>query len=329
MAEIYKDQTSPIKTKIFWGGEIVNADNDYVTATVYDITEDNTINPSVDPNVSIFTSIATKVETDDGTYQIILPFQQVRRNRKFKIVWNYEISGEDASHIYYIDVVTPYANLADVWDDLNFGTDASDPNYKTYHEVQMAEKYARKLIEAFTAQFFYAYDDTQIVYGYGADILPLPFRVLELHELYENDVLLIDNINNVNNWIYSAQISESGFGIRVNRQNFVDNTVYTANGLVPPTIYDIDYRGAFKKDFRYAVQGRFGWSSVPDNVEEACIILIKQFFEKDTAWRNKYVKNISAFDWQFEYMEDAHRGTGNLYADQLLLPYVITGMVAF
>ena len=80
---------------------------------------------------------------------------------------------------------------------------------------------------------------------------------------------------------------------------------------------------------RYAVQGRFGWSSVPDNVEEACIILIKQFFEKDTQWRNKYVKEINAFDYKFSYMEDAHRGTGNLYADQLLLPYVITGMVAF
>jgi len=329
MAEIYKDQTAPIKTKIFWAGEIVNADNDQVTAKIYDITEDNTVNPTIDPNTILLTLSATKIETDDGTYQVVIPLSYCRRNRKFKIVWEYEIDGNEASHSYYTDVVTPYANLADVWDDLNLGTDQSDPNYKTYHEIQMAEKYARKLIESFTAQFFYEYDDTQIVYGHGSDILPLPFRITEIHELYENDVLLVDNINEVNNWLYSPQISESGFGVRVNRQNLIDNTVYTANGLVPPTINDLDYRGAFKKDARYTVQGRFGWTSVPDNVEEACIILIKQFFEKDTAWRNKYVKNISAFDWQFEYMEDAHRGTGNLYADQLLLPYVITGMVAF
>lgn len=327
MAEIYIDQTAPIKTKIFWAGEIVDADDD-VTATIYDITEDSTINPTVDPNTAILTLTATKLETDIGTYQVVIPFNYVRRNRKFKIVWSYEIDGNEASHIYYTDVVTPYANLADVWEDLNLGTDSSDPNYKTYHEVQMAEKYARKLIEGFTAQFFYLYDDTQIVYGYGSDILPLPFRIHELHELYENDVLLVDNVNEVNNWLYNPIISESRFGIRVSRQDLVDNTIYTANGLVPPTIND-GYYGAFKKDYRYAVQGRFGWPSVPDNVEEACIILIQQFFEKDTAWRNKYVKNISAFDWQFEFMEDAHRGTGNLYADQLLLPYVITGMVAF
>jgi hypothetical protein len=328
MAEIYVDQTAPIKTKIFWGGEITDADGS-VTATIYDITEDNTVNPTVDPNVAITTITATKLETDAGTYQIVIPFQYCRRNRKFKIIWSYTVGGTSASHSYYIDVVTPYANMADIWEDLNLGTDPSDPNYKTYHEIQMAEKYARKLIESFTAQFFYLYDERQVVYGSGSDILPLPFKIYQIHELYENDVLLIDNINEVNNWMYTPIISESTYGIRVNRQSLMDNLIYSSNGLIPPSYMDYSPGGAFQKDYRYAVQGRFGWSSVPDNVEEACIILIKQFFEKDTSWRNKYVKNISAFDWKFEYMEDAHRGTGNLYADQLLLPYVITGMVAF
>ena len=328
MAEIYIDQTSPIKTKIFWGGQIIDADG-IVTATVYDITEDATVNPTVDPEVAIVTLTAEKLETDAGTYQVVIPIQYCRRNRKFKVVWEYEVGGVEGSHSYYTDVVTPYANMSDIWEDLNLGTDPSDPNYKTYHEVQMAEKYARKLIEGFTAQSFYLYDDTQIVYGHGADILPLPFKLYEIHELYENDVLLYDAINDVNNWMYVPQVSESGFGIRINRQNLLDNTIYTANGMVPPTINDYNYRGAFKKDARYSVQGRFGWSSVPDNIEEACIVLIGQFFEKDTAWRNKYVKGINTFDYKFEYMEDAHRGTGNLYADQLLLPYVITGMVAF
>jgi hypothetical protein len=329
MAEIYINQTSPIKTKIFWGGEIVDADDDIVTARVYDITEDGTISPTISPSTVIVTLNATKLETDIGTYQIIIPFQYCNRNRKFKIVWSYEVGGVEASHVYYTDVVTPYANMADVLEDLNIGTDPSDPNYRTYHELQMAEKYARKLIESYTAQFFYLYDDTQTVYGHGADILPLPFRIYEIHELYENDVLLTDNINEVSNWAYTPIISESNFGIRVNRQSIMDNTVYTANGMVPPSINDYDYRGAFKKEYRYTISGRFGWSSVPDNVEEACIILIQQFFDKDTAWRNKYVKSISAFDWKFDYTDEAYRGTGNLYADQLLLPYVINGMVAF
>ena len=257
----------------------------------------------------------------------VLPLDLCRRNRKFKIEWQYEVDGNEGSHTYFTNVVTPYANISDIIDDLNFGTDVSEPNYKTYHELQMAEKYARKLIEIYTNQVFYLYDDTQIVYGSGSDILPMPFKMYEIHELYENDVLLVDNINNINNWIHTPIISESGFGIRVNRQQVSDGMVYTANGLVPPTVNDYGYSGAFKNDSRYSVQGRFGWSSVPDNVEEACIILIKQFFDQDRAWKDKYVKNISTFDWKFEFMEDAHRGTGNLYADRLLLPYVINGIM--
>jgi len=329
MAEIYVNQTSPIKTKIFWGGEIVDADNNLVTARVYDITEDGTISPTISPSTIIVTLTATKLETDIGTYQVIIPFQYCDRNRKFKIVWSYQVGGVSASHVYYTDVVTPYANMADVLEDLNIGTDPSDPNYRTYHELQMAEKYARKLIESYTEQSFFLYDDTQIVYGHGSDILPLPFRIYEMHKLYENDVLLVDNIEEVNNWIYTPIVSESNFGIRVNRQSTIDNVVYSANGLVPPSINEYGYHGAFKRDYRYTISGRFGWSSVPDNVEEACIVLIQQFFDKDTAWRNKYVKNVSAFDWKFEYMESAHTGTGNLYADQLLAPYVVNGMVAF
>ena len=84
MAEIYKDQTAPIKTKIFWAGEITDVDNDYITAVIYDITEDNTLNPTVDPNTPLLELEATKLETDAGTYQIVIPFEYCRRNRKFK-----------------------------------------------------------------------------------------------------------------------------------------------------------------------------------------------------------------------------------------------------
>ena len=129
MAEIYKDQTAPIKTKIFWAGEITNPDSS-VHGTVFDITEDATLNPAIDPNIPLFTLLADKIETDNGTYQIVIPIEYCRRNRKFKIVWTYQIGGIEASHTYYTDVVTPYANLSDVWDDLNLGTDPSDPNYK-------------------------------------------------------------------------------------------------------------------------------------------------------------------------------------------------------
>ena len=326
MAEIYIDQTAPIKTKIFWGGEITNADNDNVIATVYDITEDVLASPAVDPEIAVYTASATKSETDAGTYQIILPIFLVQRTKKFKVVWRYFINTDEGSHSTYIDVVTPYASMFDIMDDLGIGTDPGDANYKTYHELQMAEKWARKVIENYTGQEFYLYDDVHIVYGDGSDSLRLPFKINQLHELYESDILLVDNINEINNWNYTTQISESGFGIRINRAGMLDNTVYTANGMIPPSIND-SYNGVFKKDYVYRVQGRYGWDFIPDEVEEATIQLIKDYFSKDRVWRNKYVHSVQSFDWHFEYNNESYRGTGNVYADQILLPYVLTQMV--
>lgn len=326
MAEIYIDQTAPIKTKIFWGGEIANADDDLVTAEVYDITEDALLSPAIEPNSVVHTATASKSEVDAGTYQIILPLALVKRTRKFKIVWSYEINGDEGSHISYMDVVTPYASMFDIMDDLNIGTDPGDANYKSYHELQMAEKWARKVIENYTGQSFYLYDDVHIVYGDGSDSLRLPFKINQLHELYESDILLVDNINDINNWSYDTQISESGFGIRINRASMLDNTVYVANGMVPPSIND-SWNGVFKKDYTYRVQGRYGWDFVPDEVEEATIQLIKDYFSKDRVWRNKYVHSVQSFDWHFEYNTAAYIGTGNIYVDQILLPYVLTQMV--
>jgi hypothetical protein len=327
MAEIYVNSNTPIKTKIYWEGELVIPDGN-VTAAVYDITEDPAITPAILPTTVLTTLTATAVETDTGTYQVVLPFSYSVRNRKFKLVWSYVVSSVSGTHITYVDVATPYINLNEHIDSLNLGSDPSDPNYKTYNDIRVAERYARKIIEDYTGQEFYLYDDTEVVYGNNSDILPLPYKINSIYQLYSNDILFIDNTTNpaTNNWTYTPIISETGFGIRVDRTGLIDNTVYVANGMVPPTIND-NINGAFAKNVRYKVIGKYGWDLVPSNVQQACVELMKDYFSKDNIWKNKYVKNIQTFDWQFEYSGDAYRGTGNAYVDQLLNPYVINGMV--
>lgn len=326
MAEVYVNSNSPASTKIIFGGEIINADGDYVMATVYDITEDPAISDPIDPEQPLFSLEATKIETDNGSYKINIPFSVTNRPKKLKVNWGYEVDGDEHQHYSYVDVVQPYCNLAEAIEDLNFGTDPSDPNYKTYHELVMAEKYARKLIEDYTGQTFSLYDDVHIVYGSGSDILPLPYKLDTLHELYANDILLVNNLTDTNNWNRTVQISETGFGLRVNRASQLDNSVYTANGMVPPTISDLS-GGSFIKDYAYKVQGKYGWKHVPDAVEEACIHLMGHFFDKDRAWKDQYIKSISTFDWKFDYLSNVNDGTGCAYADKVLSQYVLNQMV--
>lgn len=326
MAEVYKNSSAPASTKIFWGGTIVDADSD-VLVDIYDITQDPAIVPSISPLVPVEEDlVAYKSEVDYGSYQINIPYALTSRNKNLKLIWKYSVDSNEILHETFVDVVTPYASLAEVVQDLGLGTDQSDPMYKSYHELIMAEKFARKVIENYTGQRFYLYDGTETVIGSGSDILPLPFKIDRVHELYANDILLIDNINSTNNWMFAPIVSETGFGLRVDRANSLDNSVYTANGMVPPSIND-SYNGAFIKDVKYRVQGKFGWAEVPDNVEQAAIQLIGDYFSKDRIWTNKYLKTIKTFDWQFEYGSDAYKGTGNAYADQLLYPYVINSMV--
>jgi len=321
MAEVYIESNFPVKTKIFYAGEIMDADGS-VTAEIYDITEDPAILPAINPATLITQLVATKSDQDAGTYQITFPFSLTTRARKFRLKWRYAVGTELVNHYSTVDVVRPYVDLADAMEDLGFGTDSSDPNTKSYHELIMAEKWARKTIENYTGQNFYLYNDLHIVYGDNSDSLRLPYKINELHELYENDILLVDTINNINNWNYDTQISESGYGVRINRADMLDNTVYTANGMVPPSIYESS--SVFRQGNRYQVYARFGYDNVPDDVELACIELMKDYFSKDLTWRNKYIKKISTFDWDFEYSGGVSSGTGNLYADQLLADYVVS-----
>jgi hypothetical protein len=323
--EILVGSNSPITHKVFWQGQLTDADGT-VGVKVYDITEDPSVTPAINPGVIQTTLTAVKSEVDAGTYSVYLPYEFTKRQRELRFVWTYAVNMQAASIEHKVYVQTPYTDLSQAVDALGLGSDYSDPNTKSYFELCNAERYARKVIEAYTGQQFYLYDDVQTVYGADSDVLPLPYKIAEIHELYQNDVLLVDKLNNINNWNYDTIISESGFGIRVNRATMLDNTVYIANGMVPPTINDT-WGGSFSNGSTYRVQGRFGWEEVPDEVDLACIELMRDYFSKDKVWRNKYMKSIKTFDWQFEYNSGTYSGTGNVFADQLLSTYVINKMV--
>jgi len=328
MAEIYINTNSPITHRVFWQGEVTAADA-VPTVKVYDVTSDVTISPAISPSTLLSTITSSASETDAGSYYVSLPLNLTQRQRKFKLSWEYQVGGNAVIHTSYVDVVTPYTNIYEAMNELNFGVDPSDPNYKTYEDVRRAERFARKIIEDYTGQDFFTYDDVEVVFGNDSDILPLPYRIVDIHKLYHNDILLVDNLASpaVNNWLYEPMISETNFGIRIDRTGLLDNTVYIANGMVPPSINDTYDGMAFGRYVRYRVEGRYGWEEVPNNVQLACVELMKDYFAKDTVWRNKYVKNIQTFDWQFEYAGDAYSGTGNQLADKLLNPYVLTQMV--
>ena len=270
MAEILLNSQSPVTHQVFWNGDITTADS-LPIVKLFDVTNDPAISPTLNPSTVLATLYSVADENNPGTYVVYIPYQYTNRNRTLRLQWEYNVGGTAVTRSDEVYVVTPYVDFNHV-QDLGFSTDSSDPNYKSYKELVRAEKYARKQIEQYTGQNFYLYDDLYVIYGYGSDVLPLPAKIHELHELYANDDLLIDNIEGISNLSYNVIIAESGYGIRIDRSSIVDNTVYTANGMIPPSIYD--YSGVFKSNVPYKIQGRFGWEKVPDEVELAAVELM-------------------------------------------------------
>lgn len=325
--ELSIGSTHSVKHKVYWRGEPTDADSNPLV-TVYDITEDPTANPPINPNVALYSNLPSqKVETDVGVYEIFLPSNATYKSRDLKLSWNYTVGGVGQTRTHKLYVIQPYIDIEQSIEALEIGEDPSDPNYKSYDELRAAERYARNQIEGYTGQKFYLYDDVVSAYGSHSDTLGLSSKLYQLNKLYVNDLLLIDNLASptVNNWNYDIDVVETGFGIRLNRATMLDNTVYTANGMVPPTIHDGS--GLFVSGNRYTVHGTYGWPEVPREVEFATIELMKDFFSKDNVWRNKYIGELSTFDWNFKYVSGAHSGTGNLYADTLLADFVLSKMV--
>lgn len=321
MAEVLKNSNSPVYHQVFWKGSVQDADSNPVVK-VYDITDDP-FNDQPSSEYYLTDIVSEKDETNVGLYVTYLPLIYTSNNGTLRLKWTYQVDGEDVEYSHDVFITTPYTDLYQACGCLGISTDPSDPKYKSYREIAAAERYARKRIEDFTGQKFYLYNDKVRIFGHDSDILPLAQKIDTIKKIYMNDILMVDNTvtPKINNWGYEVQVSESEFGIRINRSALLDNTVYVANGMIPPSIHDSV--GVFKDNIAYEIQGRFGWKKVPDEVDLAAIELMKDFFAKDNLWKSQYIKSIQTFDWQFEYSSEVFSGTGNSYADRLLTEYVI------
>ena len=91
MAEAYVDSSTVVRQKIYWAGAPVDTDS-APTVKIYDVTEDPAIVPAISPQTILLSITATNLDTDNGNYQIVLPFSLTSRNRKLKLVWEYTVS---------------------------------------------------------------------------------------------------------------------------------------------------------------------------------------------------------------------------------------------
>lgn len=294
MSEIYKQLSEDIFLK------------NYVNGVLHDASGPVTVEIFQDGD-SIATPSTTHIST--GIYSANIASSHTQEETELTAIWSYNSTTKTDKY----DVVTPYLDVQTIISLAPDGTPWEDAKY--------AEAYARNKITRATAQTFGNELKTILVLGRGTDYLPLPHRIIDFTQMYENNNLVIDSNIDLN--IFNQ------FGVVVSSTNFALVLDPVGRDFAEFRQTGIKFMGrAFKESYSYSIFGRFGWESVPEAIASATRELIEDYWCQDNKWREAYVLNIKTTSgWQVEFQPGVFVSTGNSYVDYILADYTWLGVV--
>lgn len=294
--EIYRNSTQYLYLDIH--GDV--ADEDPVATITMGDDDPVVLAPSNDT--------AAPPNDDPQRWAAVVGFSQTSKAGQGKLVWNFTINGVPATKTEWIDIVVPLADIADIREELELGSEVSDA------QIIRAERKARRIIENFTGQQFAPVEQTVWINSSSDKYLNLPKRIISIDEISTSKFPITTD---------SVQISENGWYL------LKTGPFYTGNIYSPKYVIDDPYHDAvnyWRGGEVVALRGVFGWERVPAAIFEAALILIEERLCPETLYRDRYVKTMTAADFRFEFNPMAYSGTGNVVADHILTNWRINNM---
>lgn len=249
--------------------------------------------------------IVTDAQTDResiGVYRYILDPNDDLTLGKFKVTWNYTINGEEFVKTQYYDVVVPYTSAAD------FRSEFEELSTKTDAQIYQKEKLARHIINTFCKQnFSFETNKTRKIEGQDVHTLPLPFRLYNLTSVSLNNS---DDITDIVELFTDYHLRRINIEGEASTQGAFDNAIFKSNNY-------------------YWVTGDWGWEFVPEDIQRACNLLIKDYFLDDTMLRQHGIVQATMGDEQYYFNNDLWNTTGNYDVDILISNFANFNMVIF
>jgi len=211
-------------------------------------------------------------------------------------------SGNQLVYAGGIDVVRPYCDLNVVISKLGVN------NAKGV----MAEKVARKIIESEAGKFTFVKKQKEVI-GMGMDYLPIDERIQSLHMLYENNRLVFDSAN--------PEDFEREFKISIDKSAIVQEHEHVNRMQYPKVWRDRALGIDFPSGFDYVVDGEFGYRVVPEDIQEACEILMQDTLSDNLRYVNRYIEKFDNTEFNITFSKNYASGTGNLIVDKILTKY--------
>jgi|SRR6478735_3061125 len=289
MSIIYKNEVESVTLRLYVSGVLTDASSD-PTLTVKTRAGDFVASPDV-------------LQDSEGVYSAIIGPSITDVSTDLVLTWEYDLAGETVVRNERMTVVQPYLSVSELT--------SLAPTETEYDMLKAAEAYARHQIDSFCGQHFYPYNDTVFARGQGDNILTLTQRVVRVDRINVNDVVVYDATDvNVNDFGAAVNISPTSKALIIASEQYLtyDPIHWSA--------------GKFASGTRYDVTGVYGWDYIPDAVNQAAMLLVNDFFCKESNWRNRFVESISASDWRIVFNDGAFNGTGNSSADSILQPFI-------
>lgn len=209
-----------------------------------------------------------------------------------------------------VDVVKPYCDITSVKNKLGITT----------AQAIQVEKVARKLIESEVSGKFNFQRKNKEVYGMGMDYLPLDEKIQKLYYLYENGVKIYD--------YEDPELQE--YKISVDGTSIV-TSVAQVNKMEYKYVWRDRYLDTdFFSGYDYLVDGDFGYKVVPEDIQEACELIMQDIANDNMRYMNRYIEEFDNNEFKVKFGKGTVTGTGNMIADKILSGYknrIIPGVI--
>jgi hypothetical protein len=204
-----------------------------------------------------------------------------------------------------VDIVRPYCNLDSIAAALSI-TGGSEIEY---------ERLARYIIDSQTQPFTFMRKEKDIV-GMGMDYLPIDEKIYKIYKVYENQEIQYDSTLTSNENLVTYEITRDGTSITNVDDEAPENKIN--NKVVWRERY-LD--SAFGEGSEYRVDGDFGWRVIPQDIQEACEMLIQDIKSDNLKYINRYIESFDNEDFKIKFSKGPSTGTGNMMVDKILEKY--------
>jgi hypothetical protein len=205
-----------------------------------------------------------------------------------------------------IEIIRPYCNLDSVAAALSI-TDGSEIGY---------ERLARYIIDSQTQGFPFARKEKDIV-GMGMDYLPIDEKIYKIYKVYQNEELVYDSNLSASVNLITFEITKDGSSItNVENESDAENkTNYR------PVWHERYLNSTFSEGSEYRVDADYGWKVVPQDIQEACEMLIQDIKSDNLKYINRYIESFDNEDFKIKFAKNPTAGTGNMFVDKILEKY--------